>query len=266
MNSCLYRCEVMHHRLVPKEHRFSYNVFMFYLDLDELGRLNRKLRLFSRNRFNWFNFRDKDHLRFPAEAEGATYGKNVKLNVLAYLKSFNIDLKGGRIMLLTNVATLGYSFNPISFYLCFDGQKNPVCAVAEVCNTHGEMKLYLLNRDSFSEGTFRRFVPKLFYVSPFARLESSFDFIFGVPDERLQMRVDDYEDNKRFLLSSLTGKRRKLTDANLFWYGIRFPLITLKIMTLIFWQAFILYVKRIPFKPKNFNPHLQQDMYHYKKA
>ena len=264
MNSRLYRCEVMHHRLLPKEHRFQYNVFMFYLDLDELAMLNRKLVLFSQNRFNWFNFRDGDHLRYPIG--DSVNHKGVKQNVIDYLFSFNIDLKGGKIMLLTNVTTLGYSFNPISFYLCFDDRGKPVCSVAEVCNTHGEMKLFLLDEKCFSEDTFRRLVPKLFYVSPFANLASSFDFIFRIPDDSLLMRVDDYEDNKRFLLSALTGKRKKLNDANLFWYGMRFPLITLKVITLIYWQAFILYLKRIPFHKKSFNLHLQQNAHPYKKA
>jgi DUF1365 family protein len=264
MNSCLYRCEVMHHRLFPKEHQFTYNVFMFYFDLDELAVLNRKLRLFSRNRFNWFNFRDKDHVRFPLGDKTKT--KSVRQNIQDYLKSFNIHLEGGRIMLLTNVATLGYSFNPISFYVCFDRSKNPVCSVAEVCNTHGEMKLYLLDQTCFHEQTFQRVVPKLFYVSPFAELDSSFDFIFKVPDESLLMRVDDYENGKRFLLSSLRGTKKDLTDANLFWYGLRFPLVTMKVMALIFLQAFILYLKRIPFNRKDFKMHLQQDMYRYKKA
>jgi uncharacterized protein len=264
MNSCLYRCTVTHHRLFPKEHGFRYNIFMFYFDLDELEMLHRKLRLFSLNKFNWFNFRNQDHLRHSSEIKSG--GSSVKENVLRYLRSFNIELNGGRVMLLTNVATLGYSFSPISFYLCFDKQDNPVCSVAEVCNTHGEMKLYLLDKNCFDKGTFRRFVPKLFYVSPFAALESSFDFIFKIPNQSLIMRVDDYEGNQRFLLSALTGEKKNLSDGNLFWYGIRFPLITLKIMTLILWQAFVLYLKRIPFERKNFKAHLQQDMVHYKKA
>src|SRR5271154_518122 len=99
MNSCLYRCEVMHHRLFPKEHRFTYNVFMFYIDLDELEVLNGKLSLFSCNNFNWFNFRDRDHLKFP---RNEAKKKSVKQNVLDYLQSFGVDLRGGRIMLLTN--------------------------------------------------------------------------------------------------------------------------------------------------------------------
>lgn len=263
MNSSLYRCHVMHHRLQPREHRFRYNIFMFYLDLDELTDLSGRLTLFSHNRANWFSFRDRDHLRFPV-SDGRQ--KNLKQHVLDYLESFGIDLKEGKVMLLTNVTTLGYAFNPISFYLCFDNHGVPVCSVAEVSNTHGEMKLFLLDQKSFTGQMFRKMVPKLFYVSPFAELSSSFDFIFRIPDDTLHMRVDDYEDNKRFLLSSLTGRRRKLNDMNLMWYGFRFPLVTLRIILLIHWQALILFLKRIPYHRKNVNLHLQQDAYRYKKA
>jgi DUF1365 family protein len=187
--------------------------------------------------------------------------KSLRGNIDSYLKDHGVSAK--RIMLLTNVATLGYSFNPISFYLCFDERDQPVCSVAEVCNTHGEMKLYLLNRETLTDRTFRKMVSKFFYVSPFADLSSTFDFIFKVPGETMHMRVDDYQQGKRFLLSSLTGRRKTFTDANLFWYGLRFPLIPLKVITLIYWQAFILYLKRVPFHKKNFNLHLQKETYQY---
>ncbi len=263
MNSCLYRCEVMHHRLEPREHRFTYNVFMFYFDLDEIEPLHSKLWFLSHDHFNWFNFRNQDHLQFPL---GKGHNKkSVKQNVLDYLQSQDISVDG-RIMLLTNVATLGYAFNPISFYLCFDKDNNPVCSVAEVCNTHGEMKLYLLDRGALSSDTFRRFVSKNFYVSPFTDLEASFDFIFKIPGETALLRVDDYQDGKRFLLTSLSGKKKKLSDANLLWYGIRFPFITMGIVISIYWQALLLRLKKIPFHDKDFNLHLQQENYNYKKV
>lgn len=263
MNSCLYQCVVRHHRLVPKEHKFAYNVFMFYIDLDEVELLSKQLWLFSYGRFNWFSFRDRDHLQFPL-GDGHN-GKPLKQNVIEYLQSQGV-VGDGKIMLLTNVSTLGYSFNPISFYLCFDKQNNPLCSVAEVCNTHGEMKLFLLDGKCFSGRVFRRVASKHFYVSPFADLDSSFDFIFGVPGDTAHMRVDDYQDGKRFLLSSLLGRKKKLSDANLFWYGIRFPFITLKIIGLIYWQAFVLRLKKIPYHSKDSNLQLQRENFQYKKV
>jgi DUF1365 family protein len=260
MNSCLYECEVMHHRLAPKEHRFSYSIFMFYIDLDEIELLHQKNLLFSRNRFNWFSLRDNDHLQFSKPNE-----KSIKENIIEYLASQHIELEGGKIMLLTNVATLGYTFNPISIYLCFDAEQKPVCAVAEVNNTHDEMKLYVLSGDHLHQQTFRRLVAKYFYVSPFADLDSSFEFIFTIPDETVNMRVDDYQHGKRFLLSSLKGKRKVFKDSNLLWYGLRFPFVTIKIITLIYWQALLLMIKGIPHQKKNFNPHMQRDLYSTKK-
>jgi hypothetical protein len=126
------------------------------------------------------------------------------------------------------------------------------------------MKLYLLDVDTLANGTFRKMVDKFFYVSPFADLASTFEFIFKVPADTMHMRVDDYQNGKRFLLSSLTGKKKVFNDSNLFWYGLRFPLIPLKIITLIYWQAFVLYLKRVPFNKKNFNLHLQKETYQYK--
>ncbi len=263
MNSCLYRCEVTHHRLAPREHRFDYNVFMFYIDLDEVEQLHKKFWLLSSNHFNWFNFRTRDHLQFPL-GKGHN-NKSVKENVLDYLQFQGIEFDG-KIMLLTNVATLGYSFNPISFYLCFDKNNNPVCSIAEVCNTYGEMKLYLLNKDCLDSDTFRRLISKNFYVSPFTELDSSFHFIFRIPGDTALMRVDDYQEGKRFLLTSLSGKKKELSDANLLLYGLRFPLITLGIMFSIHWQALLLRFKSLPFRDKKLNKHLQQDNYQYKKA
>ncbi len=263
MNSCLYQCEVMHHRLFPKKNRFRYTVFMFCFDLDELNVLHQKLNLFSYNRFNWFSFRDVDHVQFPL---GSGRNSNTtRQNIAGYLDSQNITLGSGKILLVTNVSILGYSFNPISFYLCYDENNKPLCSVAEVCNTHGEMKLYLLDRTTLKDHVFQRKVSKHFYVSPFADLEASFDFIFKLPSDTLHMRVDDYQDGKRFLLTSLKGERKSLTDGRLLWYTIRFPLLTVRIITLIYWQAFVLWLKRVPFKRKNFNVHLQRDTFSYKK-
>ena len=260
MNSCLYKCDVLHHRLEPKENKFDYSVFMFYLDLDELDLLHKKMPLFSRNRFNWFSFYDKDHLVVSTE-------KNInpiKIKVVNYLKAQGVKEIIGRVMLLTNASVLGYGFNPISVYICFDLNEQPLCAVAEVCNTHSEMKLYLLDKSHFSEDTFDLIVPKFFYVSPFVSMDASFRFIFKIPTGSLHFRVDDYEKGRRFLLTSLQGESTALTDSTLLKFAFLFPLIPLRIFGLIHWQAFILWLKKIPYKQKKTDLDLQQNMFHYK--
>lgn len=225
---------------------------MFYLDLDELQKVTSKLKWFSLNRRNLFSFRDKDHLQA---------GKiSTKENILEFIRSKGIVVEQPRITLMTNVATLGYVFNPISFYFCFDQSNKPVCAVAEVRNTHGEMKLYLLAKDCLEEDTFRLRITKHFYVSPFSELDTEFEFIFKLPGDNVIFRVDDYKNGSRILMSRLVGQRRELTDANLLRYSLRFPLIPVKIITLIYWQALILRLKGLPFWRKNENQHLQKDI------
>ena len=145
INSNIYTAKVMHHRLAPKKHSFWYSVYMFYIDLDELDLLSNKLRCFSRNKFNLFSFRDAEHLQLPKENPDKT--KNTRQHLEDYLKENGIDGARLKIKLLTNLNVLGYNFNPVSFYYCFDEQGNPVCCVAEISNTYREMKLFFFGKD-----------------------------------------------------------------------------------------------------------------------
>lgn len=250
----------MHHRLSPKEHRFHYEIFMFYLDLDEIDGLSKRLKLMGRNRFNLFNFRDKDHLQLPKEKPDTS--KNIRQHITSYLKLNGADIGDGRIMVLTNLCTLGYQFNPVSFYFCYDEQDNPLCSVVEVCNTFLEMKPYFLGADTQKDNTFKLNTAKYFYVSPFIEMDTIFDFALQIPDEKLQIRIDDYDkEGNRFFISTLSGARKALTDANLLLYFISFPLITLKVIGLIHWQAVKLWLKKIPYHKKDANAALQKEVY-----
>ncbi len=259
MTSCLYRCLIMHNRLEPKPHRFHYNVFMFYIDLDEVELLKKKFLLLSHNRFNFFNFKDKEHLQLPAGNPDTT--KSIKEHIIDHMQQNGIAWAGGKIMLLTNLNVLGYNFNPVSFYFCFDTAGQPVCAIAEVSNTFREMKPYLLDKDTLQQGRYQLNTKKHFYVSPFIDHDTDFDFNLAIPNEKLNIKIDDYKDGKRFFISTLTGKRKALTNGTLFWYALRFPLITLRIIALIHWHALLLWAKKIPFHTKAANQHLQKDVY-----
>jgi len=257
MNSSLYICNLMHNRMEPRPHRFNYDVFMFWLDLDEIDAIAKKYILISRNRFNFFNFRDSDHLQLPANDPDKT--KNVKHQILDYLNSQNVQAANPKIFLLTNLRTLGHQFNPVSFYFVYENDK-PLCSVAEVSNTFGEMKLFLLGKETLTDNVFTYQTKKYFYVSPFIDHDVDFAFQLHVPSDKLNLRIDDYRDGKRFFIATLTGQKKKLTQARLFWYSVRFPFITLKVISLIHWNAMILWLKKIPYRKKGDNIELQKDV------
>lgn len=247
----------MHNRLEPKKHKFHYNVFMFYIDLDELDQL-KKFFLISRNKFNFFSFKDKEYLRLPIGKPDDS--KTTKEHILNYLSQNGVP-SPKKIMLLTNLNTLGYNFNPVSFYYCFDEKDQPMCCVAEVSNTFREMKPYFIGKDKFNGNTFKLNTTKNFYVSPFIDHDANFDFNLDVPGEKLNIRIDDYKNDKRFFISTLTGVKKPLTNGNLLWYAIRFPLIPLWIMSLIHWNALLLWIKKIRYFKKAEFPELQKDVY-----
>jgi len=251
MNSCMYDCTVMHHRREPVENMFSYRVFMFYIDLDEVDALTRRLRLFSAGGFNLFSLRSRDHITLGE----ATVAENIR----AWLRSKGIDPGRGRVFLLTHLRTAGHLFNPVSFYFCYDEQGEPLCVVPEVGNTFRELKPYILGRDTLRGDTFRREIRKEFYVSPFIDLDVMFDFRIGIPGEKLHIRIDDTQGGERLLVATMTGSRKPLTDARMVLSFIRVPFVTVKVIGLIYYQAARLYMKKLAYHRKTEHPELQKD-------
>ncbi|SER51653.1 DUF1365 domain-containing protein [Pedobacter rhizosphaerae] len=258
--SSIFVAKVIHHRLAPKKHSFWYNVYMFYIDLDEIDLLTKKLRWFSRNKFNLFSFRDAEHLQLPKE--NPDQAKNTRTHLEDYLKENGIDGRGLKIKLLTNLNVLGYNFNPVSFYFCFDAQDQPVCCVAEISNTYREMKLFFFGKDELEGDSFEKITTKFFYVSPFIDHDDAFHFKLKVPTDVLDIKIDDIDkQGNRFFISILNGKKKTLTNANMLKYFFAIPLIPLQVMGMIHWQAFKLWLKKIPFHPKAKNPELQRNVY-----
>lgn len=249
----------MHNRMKPTPHRFHNKVFMFYINLDEIALLKKKLLMFSHNRFNFFSFRDSEHLQLPIDSPDKS--KGTKEHICDYLKANGINEKPHKIMLLTNLNVLGYNFNPVSFYYCFDKANQPMCCVAEVSNTFREMKPYLLDTNTLKTSGFHLNTTKYFYVSPFIEHDANFDFNLGIPGEKLNIRIDDFKDGKRFFISTVTGTQKKLNNLNLLWYSIRFPFITIRIIILIHWHALMLWRKKITYHKKAENTDLQQGVF-----
>ena len=243
MNS-LYECSVSHCRLKPKRHAFSYQVFMFCVDIDELPALGRRMLGFSHNRFNLFSIDDRDHIDLGRPG-------GIRGNLTSWLAAQGtLCPDDARIRLVTFPRVLGYGFNPVSFYYIDSQSGEPLVAVAEVVNTFREMKLYVIEAVN-EDGTWHRRVAKNFYVSPFSDPGIEFDFKLGNPGEAWRVNIDDYDAGERMLLSAVRGEQRELTSARLLWYAFKYPFLSLKIIGLIHWHAFLLWLKRVPFIRKS---------------
>ena len=251
MNSSLYNCHVFHKRFAPREYGFTSRLFMWHLELDEIDAVCRKLPLLSHNRFNAYSFRDDDHLYLGHPS--------LRENLEAYLRSNGIVESPERITLLTNLRTFGYVFNPVSFFFCYDREGAPLAVVVEVHNTFGELKPFLLDRSHLERNRFHATYPKLFYISPFSELDQRLEIKVELPGDRLALYVNNYEtgQDQPFFRSSLTGRSVPLTNRSLAAYSLRFPFVTLKVISLIHWHALKLYLKKVPFHRKSADSHLQ---------
>lgn len=254
--SCLYECTVMHRRLQPKRHEFVYRIFLFLLDLDEIPSLTRDMPILSAGEPNLYSLRNEDYFQF--------HSRGLRANLETFLQTQNIPTLPTRIRLLTLPRLLGYTFNPISIFFCFDSANRPLTSVVQVGNTFGELKPYLVPLDESGSGFHIR-VPKNYYVSPFSPLNLSFDFDFRNPGERLQIAIDEYQGDQKILISTLTGRRTELTTSNLARLTLAFPLVTLKIIFLIHWEALRLWLKGIPFHMKESHAEKQTDAFRVRK-
>lgn len=258
LESAIYRCRVYHDRLKPKRNKFSYDIFMFSIDLDELPLLSKKFLLFGLNRFNFFSFNDKDHFKKSNNNQKAETTRE-KLDAFLLQKGISLPSK---VKLVTHLRILGYVFNPVSFYYCYDDQNNIYCVIAEVTNTYGEMKMFILQN---AEGDyFKDIQQKLFYISPFTELDDFLDLKIGQPGADLKIFINDFKENELKVKTVLTGRKEELSDRKLLKYALRFPLLTLQIISLIHWQALKLLIKGVQYIPKEENLHLQKDIYFQK--
>jgi DUF1365 family protein len=236
----LYLGRVMHHRIAPIRHRFVYRVFSLLLDIDRLPELDEELRLFSVNRSNMVSFFDRDH--------GARDGSPLRPWVDARLREHGLVPAGGRVLLLCFPRLLGYVFNPLSVYYCYDGSGRLEAVIYEVKNRSGEQHAYVLPvKPAADSGDWvRQGCGKRFYVSPFIAMAARYRFKVASPGERLSLLIQEEVAQRTSLVATLTARRRPLTDRQLVLAVLRLPLMTLKVIVAIHYEALRLWLKGAP--------------------
>jgi uncharacterized protein len=231
----------MHRRITPRHHRFKYRVFAMLLELDELPALDRSLSLFKHNRRGLFSFQDRDH--------GDGRALNVWLDDL--LAQAGIAADGAR-RVLCYPRILGYVFNPLSVWFCDDRDGALKAIIYEVHNTYEERHAYVLPVGE-DQKLVRHGCPKAFYVSPFLTRDCRYSFRIRPPADDVAIAIHEEEGGAPILNASFAGARRALTDRALARMLLRYPLMTLKVVFAIHFEAVRLMLKgvrRHPHAPK----------------
>jgi DUF1365 family protein len=242
--AALYIGEVMHARLKPVGHRFSYRVMSLLIDLDRLADADRQSPLFGVNRVALYSFHEADH--------GKRDGSSLRAYAQRCATERGIDLTGGRVLLLCYPRLLGYAFNPLSVYFCYRADGELALLIYEVRNTFGDIHPYVLPVTSgeISDAGVRQQQDKLFYVSPFIEMAMRYHFRVLPPGERVQLRILETDREGPVLAATFNGRYRMLNTKELLRAFFALPLVTIKIMAAIHWEALRLWLKGARLVPR----------------
>lgn len=237
----LYPGSVMHARMKPKVHRFSYSVYALVIDVCRLEDAAWRSALFSVNRFNLLSFHERDH--------GPCDGSSLKEHVSRLLNEAGVEPPVSRILLMCYPRVLGFTFNPIAVYFCYGRDDALLGIVYEVRNTFGDMHTYVapVRDGEISEAGVRQERKKLFHVSPFMNMGMNYRFRLRPPADELSVRILETDETGPILAAMFVGRRKDLTTGSVAGAFLRIPLVTLKVVGGIHWEAMKLWFKGIQF-------------------
>jgi len=187
-------------------------------------------RFTSRNRFNWATFDDRDHLGDPALP--------LRERLAADAARRGVVVPQGRILLLTHLRYLGYCFNPVSFFYCFDADERLALVLAEVNNTFGGSQTYWVRPHDRAA--------KALYVSPFLEMDLEYSFDFSSPDDSLVAHMETLREGAALFDATLRLDRREWTAREIRRALLRHPAMTVSVIAGIHWEALKLWWKGVP--------------------
>ena len=251
----IYEGTLAHNRAGAVAHAFRYPLFMVLLDIDDIPALMSASRLTSHNRWNWASFDDRDHL-------AGTPG-SLRERLAAAAARHGVELPDGPVRLLTHLRYLGYCFNPVSFYYCYDRAGLLRRVLAEVHNTFGGRHQYWLAPSTAETGSpdsvegsdglaMHAHARKAFYVSPFMADAYDYQFAFTPPGDalRVHMRLQPDEMDAPGFSATLALARREWRADTIRAALWRYPLMTASVIVGIHWQALRLWLKGVPLVPR----------------
>lgn len=240
--SALFEGTVRHHRRTPRDNRFALRVALPYVDLDELPRLFDGFALGSARRRNVLWFRRKDYL--------APHDLPLAEAVRRRVHEATGVRPEGPVRMLAHLRTLGWCFNPVAFYWCFDTEGQPAFVVAEITNTPwGERHAHVLDVRTArgADGTTRHDFDKVFHVSPFLPMDLRYTWSFRGPADRLSVHMVCRRHGEVVLQATMTLVRRAWSAATLRRLLVRHVGMTWRVSATIYLQALRLALKRVPF-------------------
>jgi DUF1365 family protein len=247
--SCIYEGTIRHRRFQPVGHEFDSRVFMMYVDLDELSTVFDKYWLWSTKRPNLAWFRRTDYL----DEKSNSLSDSVRTLVRS---KFGVT-PTGPIRLLTHFRYFGYAINPIVLYYCFNKQEEVEFVVAEVTNTPWREKhAYAFDARQANSSKMKFKARKELHVSPFMEMDIEYLFRMSRPARKLSVQIENHRLSTENGLESetqgpafdatLTLEHQPLNSANLARVLCRYPLMTAQVFGMIHWQAFRLWIKKLP--------------------
>jgi DUF1365 family protein len=235
--SALYTGSVMHRRIKPRPHRLKYSLFSLLIDLEEADHIASRMRFFSRNRFNLFSFYDRDF--------GNRTNEPLRTQIERDLRNAGFDFNGGAIRLFAMPRVLGYAFNPLSVYFCYRSDNALAAIIYEVHNTFGERHSYLIPVAENAKGLIRQECAKRLYVSPFMDMDLTYSFKIAQPGKQISISIVTRDSEGPLMTAVLSAERKELTDTALIRAFFVYPILTLKVIAGIHWEALRIWFKGV---------------------